>query len=599
VKVRERGALFGFSGWLAFAIPLLVTLVRASAFTQWRDDLAIVRGLGFVPLAGEGTIAGLLTQAASLLPLGGRLLRASLVSALGLAICGRLVYALTARALEANATTPRLTPPLALAAALTATLSTSWQLEGTIAGGATIAAALALAGILLRPDPRVGDARVWLGFGALVATTALESHAAGVALAVALAAQVLVLGELPTRRSVALFGAGAAVAAALLLLPLLLRPLSGRAWVDLGYGLSSADVTAIDAAAEQTGAFAAWLREVGVVSLALALGGAAWALARRRLRWIAAPLAALAALDLAFPAARAGLLAADPLAPLRLLAVVSLASLAGIAVHTLALGLVRSPFPMARQAAVLLVAFDFTLVLVTGEDSAYVADRRSQHAAEIWTDEAIGNLPQRSLLLVRDPAVAWRLWSARHVRGERPDLVVVPVPLLARGSVAADLLREEPALAPLVRDLVISGRPSEYALSTLADARPLFVELDPSWDQRLMHHLVPRPLWLGFSPHALGRSDRNAALERGQRAFDRVLAAAKTADHRDLATLSILRSRAREQAVTLAKLGDRDSVQELLSGLREIDPDDAVAAQITSRMAASERGGVDVAGLIP
>jgi hypothetical protein len=336
-----------------------------------------------------------------------------------------------------------------------------------------------------------------------------------------------------------------------------------------------------------------------VVSLALALGGAAWALARRRTRWIAAPIAALVIADLAFPAARTGLLAADPLAPLRLLAVASLAVLAALAVHTLALGLVRSQFPMARHAAVLLVVFDFTLVLVTGEDSSYVADRRSQNAAEVWTEEAIGNLPPRSLLLVRDPAVAWRLWAARHVRGERPDLVVVPVPLLARGSVAAELLRDEPALAPLVRDLVISGRPSEYALSTLADARPLYVELDPSWDQRLMHHLVPRPLWLGFAPHALGRSDRAVALERGQLAFERVLAAAKSRDYRDLATLSILSSRAREQAVVLAKLGDRDSVQDLLGGLLEIDPDDAVAAQIAARLESSRRGGVDVAGLIP
>jgi hypothetical protein len=412
-------------------------------------------------------------------------------------------------------------------------------------------------------------------------------------------AQVLALGELPTRRSVALFALGAAIASAFLLLPLLLRPLSGRAWVDLGYGLSSSDVRAVDAAAERTGALVSWLRDVGIVSLGLAAIGAGWALIRRPTRWLAAPLVALVAADLAFPAARTALITADPLAPVRLLAVAALAILAALGVHTLALGLGRSPLPMARQAAALLVVFDFTLVLITGEDSSYVADRRTQSAADIWTDEAIGNLPHRSLLLVRDPAVAWRLWAARHVRGERPDLVVVPMPLLARGSVAADLLRDEPALAPLVRDLVITGRPSEYALSTLADARPLYVELDPSWDPRLMNHLVPRPLWLGFAPAAVGRSDRSLALERGHRAFERALAAAKTAEYREQATLSILSSRAREQAVVLAKLGDRDAARELISGLREIDPDDAVAVEISARMQASRRGGVDVAGLIP
>jgi hypothetical protein len=200
---------------------------------------------------------------------------------------------------------------------------------------------------------------------------------------------------------------------------------------------------------------------------------------------------------------------------------------------------------------------------------------------------------------VRSEAVAWRLWAARHARGERPDLVVVPVPLLTRGSVAASLLRDEPALAPLIRDLVISGRPTEYALSTLADARPLYVELDPGWDRRLVHHLVPRPLWLGFAPHALGRSDRTTALGRAERAFERTLAVAKTPDFTDQATLSVLATRAREQAVVMASLGDRDNVRELLAGLREIDPNDPVAHEIEARLHDTRRGGVDVVGLIP
>jgi hypothetical protein len=410
---------------------------------------------------------------------------------------------------------------------------------------------------------------------------------------------VLVLGELPRRRSVVLFAVGGAVAAVLLLVPLALRPLAARAWVDLGYGLSSADVVAIDATAERPGALGVWLRDVGVVSVLLALGGCLWGLARRRTRWLMAPLAALVAVDLAFPASRTGLVAADPLAPMRLLALAALATAAALGVHALSLALVRSRLPMTRAAAVLLVVFQFTLVIVTGEDSSYVADRRAQSAAEVWTDEAIGNLPPRSLLLVRSEAALWRLWAARHVRGERPDLTIVPVPLLARGSIARSLLAEEPALAPLVRDLVIGGRPSEYALSLLADARPLFVELDPTWDRRLVHHLIPRPLWLGFAPHPVGRSDRAPALERGQRAFSRVLDAAKTDTYRDAATLAVLSARAREQAHALGAVGDREGVAELLFGLREIDPGDPFAAELEDRLAKTQRGAPDLAHLLP
>jgi hypothetical protein len=62
--------------WLALAIPLGLTLMRSSPSTQWRDDLAVVRGLGLVPFGGEGVPSTVLMQLAALLPIGGRLLRA-------------------------------------------------------------------------------------------------------------------------------------------------------------------------------------------------------------------------------------------------------------------------------------------------------------------------------------------------------------------------------------------------------------------------------------------------------------------------------------------------------------------------------------------
>jgi len=126
--VPRRHWLDATCAWLALAIPLGLTLLRASPSPQWRDDLAVVRGLGLVPVGGEGTLSSVLMQLASLLPIGGRLLRASLVSALGLAAASWLIFTLTRQILDANGRTPRLTPALALAAALTATLAPTWQL---------------------------------------------------------------------------------------------------------------------------------------------------------------------------------------------------------------------------------------------------------------------------------------------------------------------------------------------------------------------------------------------------------------------------------------------------------------------------------------
>ncbi|MBK7578700.1 MAG: hypothetical protein IPI67_00720 [Myxococcales bacterium] len=594
----ERHWLYPLLGWLSFAVPLFVTLSRVSAFTQWRDDLPIVRALGLVPIGGEGTLSSVLMQAASLLPLGGRVLRAALPSAVCLAIAARLLFALTARLLEQNAWTPRLIPWLSFAAALTATLAPTWQLEGTIAGGSTLAAALVLGGLLLRPSADTRDARVWLGFGAFIGLTTMESHTAGGALVVALAMQVFALGELPPRRGLALCAGGAALVIVLCVIPLAVRPFAVRSWVHLGYTISSASVSGLDAAAEQSGVLATWFSEVGLIACALALGGLVWGLVRGRTRWIAVPLGALIVADVVFPASRAGLLSADSLTPLRLLSLSALAAAAALGVHTVAVTLQRSSVPMARYAAWLLVAFDFTLVLVTAEDSGFPADRTTQNAAEVWTDEALGALPHRSLLLVRSETVAWRLWAARVARGERPDVVVVPLPLLSKGSVASKLLALEPGLAPLIRDMAVNGEPSEGALSSLADLRPLYVELDPAWDRRLVDHLIPRPFWLHFAPHAFGRSDRTVALEKGRRPFRRVLAAAQTPDYRDRATITLLSSRAEEQATVLAQLGDRESVAELVADLREIDPAHPFARELEARLKKHPKGGVDVSDLI-
>lgn len=594
----ERHWLYPVCAWLALAIPLLVTVSRASAFTQWRDDLGVVRALGLVPVGGEGLVSNVVMQMFSFLPIGGRILRAALASAVILAIGSRLIYGLANRWLEENAWTPRLAPTLALAAALTATLAPTWQLEGTIAAGSTLAAALVLIALSLRPNRDCDDARVWLGFGAFVALTTLESHAAGAVLVVALAAQVFTLGELPTKRSLLLALSGAVVCATICLVPLLLRPFARRAWVHLGYTMSSAGLAPLDTVAERAGILTTWFREVGLIATLLAFAGAVWGLLRARTRWLLVPGIVMVAADAAFPASRAGLLAADPYSSLRLLAVAALACAAGLGIQTIALGLRRAELPMARYAAALLVAFDFTLVLVTGEDSAYPADRRTQNAAEVWTDEALSSLPPRSLVLVRSHAVAWRMWAAKSTRGERPDVVIVPLPLLDRGSVATRLLAMEPALGSLIRDMAVSGRPSELALSTIADKRPLYVELDPSWDRRLLDHLVPTPFWLRFSSHGVGHSDRAIGLKKAKSPFERVLTAAQSPAHPDRATLAVLGERAKEHALVCAALGDRKSAGDVLADLRNMSWDEPFVSDLEARLKKRKHGRIDVGGLM-
>ena len=584
----------------AFVIPLLVTAFRASASPVWRDDLPIVRALGLLPAGTEGRVTTVLVELLSLLPIGGRWLRASWAGALSLALCSYLIYVLGRRVLERAVHTPRLTPSLALAGALTATLAQSFQLEGTVAGGAPMATALVLAGLLLGFETvKRKDARLSMALGALVGLTLSEAHAAALVLLFAL----LVLGAshrcLPRVRAVLGFAGGMAVFWGFALLPMLVRPLALQGGLDFGHGLAASSLALIDASGARTTALSSWLTDVGVISFGLAVAGLLIGMLRQPTRRSMLPLVALVLGDLAIPVSRVAVLTPDAFGALRLLALATLAVCAALAVQTSAVALIGARIPFAQPASVLLVVFDFTLVFAGAEDSAWAADRRGETAAEVWTDRALTSVPPDGLLLLRSEALAWRLLAARIVRGQRPDIVVVPMPLLERGNVRARLLRTEPALAPLVREVALSGRPSEYALSSLADARPLFVEFDPSFDRAQLEHLVPQAFFMRFAPQPLGRSDRIAGLSQGAADFRSVVAETDRDGKRDLATRSVLMAETRGQALVAAALNDRKNLEAILASAYGLDPDDALAREIARQLRAKPHGELSLAKLLP
>jgi hypothetical protein len=569
---------------LAFAVPLVVTMLRTSPTGQWRDDLPAVRALGLVPSGSEGLISTALTQLLALMPIGGRLLRAGWVSALGLALAGAVAYRLIHRALTASIATPRLTPPLALAATLTAVLAPSWQLEGTLAGGVTLGVALSLTAIWVA----VGTEQRWstLLLGALIGCTAIESHSAALALGVALLSRALLRRQWPKPHTAIELILGVAAPLVPWALYLTLRPLSPNVVLDLSGGIGTSSLVSVDAAAERTTALGAWIVDAGVLSCALGLFGLVIAVFRKSVRALGAPFAALFLVDLGFPASKVGILASDSLAPVRLLSLIAIAGASALAVQAVATYVRRARLPFAEPASALLVAFQFTLAFAAVESSAYAADRRDQVAADSWTDAALASLPPSALLLVRSEALAYRLWAAQIARGARTDLVVIPEPLLERGNVAQLLLRQEPALAPLVREMALSGQPTEFSLSSLSDARPLFVEIDARWPKRLRDHLAPRAFFPRFSAHPLGRSDRAQSLKENDAGWQRALSVATRPGARDAATLAVMQSELRDRAQLLVDAGDSDAAQAVVKSLLGIDANDALAATLSARLLA-------------
>ncbi|HEY4117374.1 MAG TPA: hypothetical protein VGM56_05940 [Byssovorax sp.] len=570
---------------LTMLVPFGVALSRAASGGQWRGDLPAVRDLGLVAVGFGGGASTLVTQALTLIPLGPKPFRAALGSVIALAVAGRLLYALVRRVLAVASPSPRLGAVLAFVATLTVTLSPTWQGEATIGGGAMPAVAAALATLVLGLDVALGDARgarLVFAVGACAAVTLAESPPAALAVTVALSSAWAVrrfagdareLRAAPRLGVVAALGASAPLAA--LLAPLALRPFAPRAFADVGRVLSASSLSALDVQGTGTSALAAWSQEIGVVTLALAAAGAALAVVRPRTRAAAAPFLAVLALDTLVPARIAGVLSADTWTPVRALAIASIALGSALGVHAVVTALLRAKIPMAKSAAVLVVMFHFTLVALTSEEAGFAADRSEQAGADAWTDEAFERLAPSAAVLVRSPALAWRLWAARLTRGARPDVLIIPAPLLDRGSVASSLLERRRDTEPLLRSFALTGEPSEFALSKLADVHPLYVELDRAWSKRIVSHLSTAGLWLEYAAQPLGPSDRKASNAASLAPARRMLAVLASTPVRDPPTAAALADALRADASVLFTLGDGAAAEPFLeraAQLAELEP---------------------------
>lgn len=582
----------------AVVLPTIMALGRVSVEPAWRSDLPALRGLGLVPVGGPSTLTTVAMQLAAMAPLGPLSFRISVVSALALAACAWLIQSLARRVLEAHVPGSSLNGPLASIAALTAALGPAMQGEATVGGGGTIELAASL--LVLHAWYRKDDIRVqrWVTSAVLLGALVSESFVAAGAVAVAIASAAIAKRERPTAREAILAASALVLATAVCILPWVLRPIAPNAWLRLGWSMTSGGLAAIDTAAIRTSALAAWRGEVGVLSLGIGAVGAVVGVLRKRTRVVMIPMAVLIAADVIFPASSGAVLTTDPWVALRMLAISAVAVSVALGVQTVAATLEDMAIPMAKAAAVLLVMFNLTLVAVASEQAAFTVDRTEMRGASTWADEGLDRLDPNAIVLARSHAIVWRVLGERILSGARPDVVLVPFPLVTRGSVAAMVLQAEPNASMLLRDMAIDGAPGEHAVSRIADTRPVYVEFDPKWDARVAAHLSPQALWLRLFAQPLGRSDRKLSVAESNDSFQRVLGSARASDPPDRATIAVLMSALRGQAVSCGLARDKEAMLAIIERMQTVDPDDLFLRALKLRMDHAQGSVVDVSGLL-
>jgi hypothetical protein len=561
---------------LSALIPLAVSLFRASSGSQWRDDQALLAAVGEGPAQLQGLLSSLLMGSAMLLPIGGQWLRATAVSACGAAAAGWLICELARRLGRGLGGGERVAGTAGVGAAWLVTLSPAWQLESTVAGGLSVACALAIAALLFRPT---GLASLpWLCV--LLAAAAAERWAVCLAgglgaLSVWLLGPFKVHSLLSAREGLLRTGPwrpSAPLGATLLLFPLTLAGLClGELWRSGGVlaDLGDAFTGQLRLVSERDLPLVMIDENLTLLVLPFALLGLVMLLTKAATRAYGVALLGWCLLGAIWSRSGNGVLGPDPLGPFLLLglAAVGLLAAAGAcfvsrfsltAVPWLRIG---SPFALSSL---------FLLSLLAFERSGAEASRRDHVASEAWTDQALSDLPHASALLLRSPELALRLWAARELGGQRPDLLVVPLSALGSAGSTQTLLALEPELAPVIRDMRLSRRPSEYSLSSLSDRRALFVQFDPGWDPRLRQHLKPFGFWMQFSAHALGRSDRSGSAQQAEAAFDQVLRIALQPERADRGTLAVVEQQLTEQKSILSALHDQETASRFAARLAQL-----------------------------
>lgn len=583
----------------AIVVPTFAALSRLAVDSAWHNDLAVVRGLGLVSVAGPAALSTVTMQAASLVPIGSLGFRLAVMSALGLGLCAAAIQLLARQLLHAHVPNSFLNVPLAAIAALTATLGPALQREGTMGGGSTFSLAVGLLALAaVRATTWARAQRIAVAATLLGALLAECPQAAAVA-AGAILCSLIVSRDIPRKREWLPGLLCLLTATAILSLPVVVRPGAPHVWLNIGRSLTTRGLVAIDTAAVRTTALHAWHTEVGTISLGLAGLGVMVGLWRSRARPCVLSLAVLIAADVAFPATTGAVLSPDLLAPVRALAVAAVAISAALGVQAAATTLVDTGIPMARYGAALLLMFNLTLVAVASEQAAFTVDRSHHHGASVYVDEVLEKLESNAMVLVRSHAACWRLLSARVLGGARPDVVLVASPLIHRGAVAARLLAVEPSIALLLRDVAIDFTPGEHAISRLADMRWLYVELDPAWTTKVASHLVADGLWLRVSPQPQGASDRKLSIAAGQNPFDKMTSAIRSVEPVDRATATVLLASARQQAVAAAMVGDRKATQAILDRIAAFDANDLFVRYMEQRLDHAKGSAIDVRGLLP
>jgi len=220
-------------------------------------------------------------------------------------------------------------------------------------------------------------------------------------------------------------------------------------------------------------------------------------------------------------------------------------------------------------------------------------------ATDAFDDEDLRALPTRAIVLAHGPQTIFRHWGARAVEELRPDVSLVPIPLLTYPDMVNALVERDPDLAEILRGYLLDGELRTTDLQSLAARRPLFIEMDSRIPRATYDTLVPSGLLHRVMPDEAYPDDRVAGGRSEAKAWLRLYAL--LGDGRDdPETRNTLLWKHYMSALYYAAVGEREQAREQVRHGQAINP---LAVELTDLAAAladeTVEGPLDVAPYLP
>jgi len=239
----------------------------------------------------------------------------------------------------------------------------------------------------------------------------------------------------------------------------------------------------------------------------------------------------------------------------------AMASLAALAAGACGViwSLLRTRGGVARALGVLLL---LALPGFALRNAAATAPRVSLAAfadTDEFDDALRRQLPARSVVLVHQAQTLFRFWGGDAEEQLRPDITVVPIPLLPYPGMVNRLVRRDPELGDLLRGYLLEGTLRQPDLQTLAAQRPLLIEMDTRVSPALYEAMAPRDLYFQVLSGGASPDDER----EGQQRLAQIWARIETGVHRplDAETRAQMLWRRYAEALYFAGVGDRDAAR--------------------------------------